>query len=256
MFSTTEITSHEETSDNVIHQRLLFAYIKASEYIFGNVLEIGCGAGRGLETVLAHSEKYTAVDKNARLLDFLQKKYPKATFKAQQIPPLQNLPDNEFDWVISFQVIEHIKDDHQYLKEIQRVLKSGGKAIITTPNILLSLTRNPWHVREYTAKELKSICEKYFSKAEVQGVQGSEPVMEYYENNKESVKKITRFDVLNLQYRLPRVMLQVPYDLLNRMNRKSLMNENDGLVKEITTADYFLIPEAEKAFDLFCVVEK
>lgn len=256
MFSTTEITSHEETSDNVIHQRLLYAYLKAGEYISGNVLEIGCGAGRGLEVVLSKSEKYTAVDKNARLLEFLQGKYPNATFKSQQIPPLQGIPDNEFDWVISFQVIEHIQDDQQYLKEIHRVLKPGGKAILTTPNILLSLTRNPWHVREYTANELKSLCEKYFTKVDVQGVLGSEPVMEYYENNKESVKKITRFDILNLQYRLPRALLQVPYDLLNRLNRKSLMSENDGLVSGITTEDYYLTPDAEKSFDLFCIVEK
>ncbi len=256
MFSTTEITSHEETSDNVIHQRLLFAYLKAAEYLSGNVLEIGCGAGRGLETVLSYSERYTAIDKNEALLNHLQKKYPNATFKAQHIPPLQGIADNAFDWVISFQVIEHIPDDHLFLKEIYRVLKPGGKAIITTPNIKLSLTRNPWHIREYTVDELYKLCSKYFNSVEIEGVTGSEPVMEYYERNKESVRKITRFDIFNLQYRLPRAVLQIPYDLLNRLNRKSLMNGNDTLVSGITTADYSLTAHADKAFDLFCILQK
>ena len=44
---TTEITSEEIISDNPIHQRLTKAYVVAEEYVTGNLLEIGCGEGRG-----------------------------------------------------------------------------------------------------------------------------------------------------------------------------------------------------------------
>ena len=49
MYKTTEITSAEIASDNPVHQRLLFPYVEAAKLVKGNVLEIGCGWGRGLE---------------------------------------------------------------------------------------------------------------------------------------------------------------------------------------------------------------
>jgi hypothetical protein len=47
---TTEITSEQIASDNPIHQRLFKAYVVAKEYIQGDVLEVGCGEGRGIDS--------------------------------------------------------------------------------------------------------------------------------------------------------------------------------------------------------------
>ena len=71
------------------------------------------------------------------------------------IPPLGTLSENTYDCIVSFQVIEHIQNDVLYLKELHRVLKPGGIALLTTPNRKLSLSRNPWHIREYLAAELR-----------------------------------------------------------------------------------------------------
>ena len=157
---------------------------------------------------------------------------------------------------MSFQVIEHIQNDGLFLEEIYRVLKPGGSALVTTPNIRMSLTRNPWHVREYTDQELSAISKKYFEQVDLKGVAGNEKVMAYFEENKASVQKITRLDVLNLQYRLPRRVLQVPYDVLNRLNRQRLKQKNGQLVTEVSTADYSLTEKTASAFDFFCVMEK
>ncbi|MBK6641847.1 MAG: hypothetical protein IPG39_11760 [Bacteroidetes bacterium] len=62
--------------------------------------------------------------------------------------------------------------------------------------------------------------------------------MEYYRKNRASVEKITRFDIFNLQYRLPRQLLQIPYDILNRMNRRKLLQSNTSLVSDIKMEDY------------------
>ena len=80
-----------------------------------------------------------------------------------KIPPLNNIEENSVDYVVSFQVTEHIQDDNSFLKEIYRVLKPGGSVILTTPNKLMSLTRNPWHIREYTTTEIKKLIKKVFS---------------------------------------------------------------------------------------------
>ena len=153
---TTEIASDKITSDNPIHQRLLKAYYVAKDYVKGDLLEIGCGEGRGVALLHKQVNNYSGLDKIAELVDSLAKEYPQANFKQSVIPPLP-YPDSSFDTVISFQVIEHIKDDKAYLKEIFRVLKPGGIALLTTPNIKLSLSRNPWHIREYTAIQLKDL---------------------------------------------------------------------------------------------------
>ena len=134
---TTEIASDELTSDNPIHQRLLKAYYVAQEMVGGNLLEIGCEEGRGVELLAPKSTAYTAVDKIKEVVVNLSVKHPESKFIQTNIPPLP-FEDNIFDSVVSFQVIEHIKDDATYLKEIHRVLKPGGKAYISTPNIKMT----------------------------------------------------------------------------------------------------------------------
>lgn len=251
---TTEITSEDIPSDNPIHQRLLKAYVVAQDYIQGDVLEVGCGEGRGIDLVLPRAQSYTAIDKIANVIDQLRTKYPTGKFHSGNIPPLAPFTDNSFDVVITFQVIEHIQDDVSFLKEIHRVMKPGGLAIITTPNRPMSLSRNPWHIREYTGKELGDLAAKVFSKVEVKGITGNGKVMEYYERNRKSVEKIMKWDFLDLQYKLPASLLRIPYEMLNRRNRNKLKDGADDLVMSIKHDDYKISESPEKALDLlvFC----
>lgn len=254
--STAEITSLEITSDNPIHQRLFYAYVCAKEYIFGDILELGCGSGRGIEEIKSKVTSYTAIDKNDFHLNNLSKKYPDFTFHNDSFPPINLSKNNSFDCVITFQVIEHIKDDTQFISEIYNVLKPGGIALITTPNIKKRLSRNPWHIREYTANELYNLAKKYFNQVEIKGITGNEKVMKYYEQNKESVERIMKWDFLNLQYLLPSSILKLPYEYLNRKNRNSLKTADNELVKSIHFSDYHVINNADEALDLFLILRK
>ncbi len=253
---TTEITSDNIASDNPIHQRLYKAYVVAESLIQGDVLEVGCGEGRGIDLVLPKATSFTAVDKIESALVKLREKYPTGKFLSMNIPPLAVLADNSFDVIITFQVIEHIENDTLFLKELQRVLKPGGTALVTTPNRKLSLTRNPWHIREYVADELKQLAQKYFATVEMKGITGNEKVMDYYRQNKKSVERITKFDILNLQYRLPASLLRVPYELMNRWNRNKLQLQDNSLVKAIHHSDYTVTDNASEALDLLMVCRK
>lgn len=252
---TTEIASDQLTSDNPIHQRLLKAYYVAQDRVGGEFLEIGCGEGRGIELLASKVNSYKAVDKIEEVVNTLSGKYPEGEFLQANIPPLP-YEDNSFDSIVSFQVIEHIKDDVQYLKEIHRVLRPGGKALISTPNIKMTLSRNPWHIREYTAKELTDLCTPIFDEVEMMGIAGNEKVMEYYLQNKASVHKIMKYDIFNLQYNLPAALLRIPYEFLNRRNRNKLQASDDSLVATIHHSDYLLSKEPAQSLDLFAVLTK
>lgn len=252
---TTEVTSASISSDNPIHQRLYRAYVEAADLVQGDLLEIGCGDGRGMDLLAPKCQSYTAIDKNTEVSSQLAEKYPDLKLLEMTVPPLAGITDNSFDWVISFQVIEHIADHKLFLEEIQRVLKPGGKAIISTPNKKMSLSRNPWHVREYFVEELGQLGEGIFSKLEAKGIYAGDKAQQYYEMNKKAVEKITRWDILNMQYWLPAAILKVPYDILNRRNRNKLQTA-DPVAMAITVEDYYLRNVDEQALDLFYIWEK
>jgi 2-polyprenyl-3-methyl-5-hydroxy-6-metoxy-1,4-benzoquinol methylase len=250
---TAERTSELDASENPIYQRHMAAYKAAIPWMKGSVLEVGCGEGYGMKLLARHCTQYLGVDKfplpnllvpsNARTLQMT-------------VPPLGGINSNQFDAVVTFQVIEHIEDDLEFLKEIHRVLLPGAVMILTTPNRLMSLTRNPWHVREYDPDAMRTVLESIFEQVDLRGIFGNEKVMDYYEKNKASVRNFTRWDLFNLQYRLPRRWLQIPYDMANRLNRQMLEQKNDRLVSHISSEDYPIRDLNPRALDYFAVCTK
>ena len=250
---TAERVSQRDASDNFVFQRSILAYYKAAELVSGDVLEIGTGMGYGVDVIAPAAKSFTTIDKNVP--EFENELPANAKFRQMVVPPL-NFADESFDYVVSFQVIEHIEQDADFVREVSRVLRPGGKFIVSTPNAPMSLTRNPWHVREYKADELESLLKGGFSSVERMGVYGNERVMEYYEQNRRGVERITRFDILDLQHRLPRWVLQIPYDILNRLNRRRLLAENENLTTSITMEDYTIGQLTEQSFDLYYIATK
>lgn len=250
---TAERVSNRDASDNFVFQRSILAYYKAAEIVSGDVLEIGTGVGYGVDVVAPAASTFTTIDKSVP--QFESPLPDNTTFSQMSVPPLA-FADESFDYVISFQVIEHIEQDAEFVREVSRVLRKGGKFIVSTPNAPMSLTRNPWHVREYRIEELKALLNRSFSKVECLGVAGNERVMEYYEQNRRGVERITRFDIFDFQHRLPRWMLQIPYDILNRLNRRRLLSENQDLTTSIVRDDYNIGPVNEQCFDLYYIATK
>ena len=256
ILQTAERSSATDSSENVVFQRHFVAYKETAKLISGTVLEIGSGEGYGIRELVDKCDKYIAIDKYATKINSEIKNTKNITFIECEVPPLKDIDDNCIDFVVSFQVIEHIYDDKYFLSEIKRVLKKNGKLILTTPNKKMSLSRNPWHIREYTVQEMSDLLNNFFSKTEIMGVFGNEKVMKYYKKNRDSIQQITRFDIFNLQYKLPRWMLQIPYDILNRFNRHKLQDFNEKLVKDIKYTAYIIKDVDKSCLDYFCVATK
>ena len=257
MLQTAERVSDVDVSDNYIYQRSLLAYHEAAKLVSGEILEIGTGSGYGIKIISPKASKYVTIDKfDNEQVKAMVDTHSNISFVKMEVPPLKGVPDNSFDFVITFQVIEHIEDDKAFVSEIHRVLKKGGKLIVSTPNIKMTLTRNPWHIREYTISELDALLKTKFPTVIKNGVYGSKNVFDYYEKNKKSIERITRFDIFDLQHKAPRWMLQIPYDILNRLNRRKLLKENTCLVTDFTLDDYSLDQAREDCMDLYFIAVK
>jgi len=254
MQSAERVSAHD-VSDNYVFQRSILAYCKAAGIVSGKVLEIGTGSGYGIEIVAPAAGCFLTVDKTIPPEEIYKGK-PNVEFRRMSVPPLEGIASESFDYVISFQVIEHIKDDVHTISEIHRVLKTGGKLIISTPNKMMSLTRNPWHVREYSADEFRKLLGCTFSNIETLGVFGNDKVMEYYGNNRRSVESVLKYDILKLNKNLPRWILKVPYDIMNRRNRKKLLKSDSELTSSISMDDYYFGPVADNCFDLYYIAKK
>lgn len=101
------------------------------------VLDYGTGIGSNINTLLkmGYASIY-AVDISSRAIDISKKKYAK--FKNVRFFLINDLilpfKDNEFDLVICTEVLEHVSDIKQIIKEIKRVTSKKGSILISTPN--------------------------------------------------------------------------------------------------------------------------
>ncbi len=166
----------------LIHQK---AYQYAASYCEDKrILEVGCGAGYGTRMISKQATEVIGVDKDEKAINFARENYDKPNIKYVKADPLDGLPfeDNNFDLVLSFQVIEHISPSKVriFFQEIKRVLESkSGMLLLTTPNRKIRLLpfQKPWneyHKKEYTAKGLRKLLRQYFPKVELFSLGGNE----------------------------------------------------------------------------------
>ena len=258
-FFSTEVTSSNISSDNPLFQRTKKAYELIADKVFGNVLEIGSGEGYGIEIILQKNDSinFTAIDKSNYPIKKLSKKFPNITVLKQKAPSLSKIPSHSQDFIIAFQVIEHIKNDSAFLNEIKRILKPNGTLFLTTPNKEHTIARNPWHYREYEFMELENLIRTFFNSYKIHGISANQNALNYYTENKKSVEKILQWDILKLEKIAPNFLLKIPYELLNRYNRKKIHKQNQKLVNQISSDDYFVNENKEsyKDFlDFFCII--
>lgn len=238
LLKTAERTNHFSYLNNYVFQRHLFAYISVppAQLLNKKIMELGCGEGYGMQMLSAKAQYYLALDKKRPSDRFFNKNI---TFNQYRFSTLLHLPDNSFDTIICFQVIEHIKNDNKLLNEIKRVLKPGGNLLLSTPNKLTSLARNPFHIREYTPGEIDKLMAAHFTHYTIKGIYGNNLVMEYYRENKKYVGRLMKYDIFNLQYRLPVFLLKIPYSLCNNINRLNLLNKIGNVAVNIEYSDFY-----------------
>lgn len=125
------------------------------------VLEAGSGEGYGANMIADVATEVIGLDYDASAVEHVRVRYPRVQMRHGNLAALP-LAAESVDVVVNFQVIEHLWDQGQFIRECLRVLRPGGELLISTPNrITFSPGRdtplNPFHTRELNADELTEL---------------------------------------------------------------------------------------------------
>jgi SAM-dependent methyltransferase len=108
------------------------------------LLEIGPGGGRFTDVLLPRCQRLIAVDTSANMLELLQQRFAGDQRLELQLGDgqgLQQVADESVDGAFSYGVFVHLQhwDIYNYLVELHRVLRPGGKALIQHSNTFSEL---------------------------------------------------------------------------------------------------------------------
>lgn len=122
------------------------------------MLNVGSGTG-GTIPILEKHCKVTNADMSSEAIQYLKSEgYDAVLFDGNRLP----FDDNSFNIVASLDVLEHTPDDVKALKEWLRVLKPGGKLILTVPAyqwLWSSHDEDNLHFRRYSKKSLRKVID-------------------------------------------------------------------------------------------------
>ncbi|MFH0775357.1 MAG: class I SAM-dependent methyltransferase [bacterium] len=172
-----------------IYQNLL-RYIYACELSGLNkedkLLEIGCGTGYQFPYLIGKCKEYIGIDISFSSSKEAKKESSDSLLILTDAKAL-SLKNNSFDVVFCLEVLEHIVNPETVFQEIRRVLKVGGRVVVSTPNwwSLYGLARKiierfvPWQELSsfnpqvddwFTPHNLTDLLRKYFK---ISGSRGS-----------------------------------------------------------------------------------
>jgi ubiquinone/menaquinone biosynthesis C-methylase UbiE/glycosyltransferase involved in cell wall biosynthesis len=147
-------------------------YTLARQYLpdEGLVLDAACGLGYGSAILAQGSAKVRVVgiDSSDFAIDYARSNFPsqlpKVEFRTGDVCNLAEFEDESVGLVVSFETVEHLREPEQFLKEVKRVLKPGGRFIASVPDMWVDETGkdpNPHHFHVFDFSRLAALCQKF-----------------------------------------------------------------------------------------------
>jgi len=135
------------------------------------VLEAGCGDGSFTADLARHFSSVTAIDISDGQIAENARRLPGITFRQHDVSERLPFEDGVFAAVWCSEVLEHLFDPGYALREMRRVLRPGGRLLVTVPyhgrfkNLLIALFNwdehftpsNP-HIRFYSTRTLSRLA--------------------------------------------------------------------------------------------------
>ncbi len=122
-------------------QKEVWPYLRELAYLVpdqASVLDLGCGNGRLLQTFRNRSINYLGCDQDASLLKLAAKSWPGQQFIFSNLPKLNELAGQKFNFIFCIAVWHHIPGKNQRLESLvkmQELLLPGGQIFISVWNL-------------------------------------------------------------------------------------------------------------------------
>ena len=139
-----------------------------------DVVDLACGEGYGAAALAEHAVTVVGVDANPEAHEHARLKYRRPGLRF--VRDLVETFAEPCDAVVFLQTIEHVREPAALLEHIRGLLRPGGVAYVSTPNVLTlapvgaERSDNPWHVYEYRADEFRALCRQAFGSVELFGL--------------------------------------------------------------------------------------
>lgn len=148
-------------------------YHFAIPYAKGRVLDFACGSGFGSNIIAKAAKKeieeVIAIDIDEEAIKYASGAYyhPLISFQQGNVVD-RTLPEKlgQFDLIMSFETIEHVHEEEQFMKNVYHLLKPGGKLVISTPfgQGRGRPTNEPFHIHQLTIAEFHAHFDQYHEK--------------------------------------------------------------------------------------------
>ena len=174
---TGERTLPDVPEENYWYRRHLAVYRWIAARCAGKtVVDMACGEGYGSAVLAERAQSVVGVDANAEAHDHARLRYtpPRLRFERALVEDFDE--GAPWDAIVFLQTIEHIVAPGPLLERFATMLAPDGVAYISTPNRLTlappgaERSDNPWHVREYTAREYRALLESTLTQVELLGL--------------------------------------------------------------------------------------
>lgn len=99
----------------------------------GNLLDVGCGEGTFLQLAKENGWKTSGTEVSSYAARYAANVSGADIFCGEL--PDARYPENSFDVVTMWHVLEHVRDPKRYLKEIHHILKPDGLLVMAVPNL-------------------------------------------------------------------------------------------------------------------------
>ena len=150
-------------------------YLLAREHCRNlDVLDCASGEGYGAALLSQVARSVVGVEIDPASVEAANTEFARPNLRflqgdARAIP----LPDASVDVAVSFETLEHLVEQDQFLSELKRVLRPGGLLIISTPDrdiySPLGSAPNPYHRLELTRSEFETLLQRYFAQTVMAG---------------------------------------------------------------------------------------
>lgn len=133
-----------------------------------SVLDVACGEGYGAAMVADVARKVVGVDVSVEAIQHAKNQYNQLSKLEFIVASCESLPfpDASFDFAISFETIEHIEKQKEFISELARVLRPDGMLVLSSPNKRIYSDahdyHNEFHVRELYRNELEELLHEPF----------------------------------------------------------------------------------------------